>query len=305
MRASPLIRCVVAVLMMAVAPASFAQSYPTKPIKLVAPSTPGDAPDVIARLVARQAVDRAGPAGRRREQARCGRRRGLGCGRQGGARRLHADHGQRRFARHQRRRVREAAVRHPARLRAGEPGRRGAERDGRSIRRCRRTPSPSSSRTPRAQPGKLSYASGGNGSSAHMSMELFKSMAGVDIQHIPYKGSSPALTDLVAGQVVVFIGNMPPTVPLVKAGKLRALAVTTKSRSALMPELPTIAGVGAARVRDRRVVRRARAGRDAAGDRQSAVGRDRQDRALARNAREAGGDGRRARRRHAGGIQAR
>jgi len=96
----------------------------------------------------------------------------------------------------------------------------------------------------KSQPGKLSYASGGNGSSAHMSMELFKSMAGVDIQHIPYKGSSPALTDLVAGQVAVFIGNMPPTVPLVKAGKLRALAVTTTAHSALMPELPTIAESG-------------------------------------------------------------
>ncbi|MFO1322782.1 MAG: tripartite tricarboxylate transporter substrate binding protein [Burkholderiales bacterium] len=96
----------------------------------------------------------------------------------------------------------------------------------------------------KSEPGKLSYASGGNGSSAHMSMELFKAMAGVDIQHIPYKGSSPALTDVVAGQVVVFIGNMPPTVPLVKAGKLRALAVTTKSRSALMPELPTISEAG-------------------------------------------------------------
>ena len=113
-----------------------------------------------------------------------------------------------------------------------------------------------------------------------MSMELFKSMSGIDIQHVPYKGSSPALTDLVAGQVVAFIGNMPPTVPLIKAGKLRALAVTTKSRSALMPELPTIAEAGLARLRDRRMVRRAGAGRHAAGDRQSAV---RGDRKIARS----------------------
>ena len=96
----------------------------------------------------------------------------------------------------------------------------------------------------KSQPGKLSYASGGNGSSAHMSMELFKFMSGVDIQHVPYKGSSPALTDLMAGQVAIFIGNLPPTVPLIKAGKLRALAVTAKSRSALMPELPTINEAG-------------------------------------------------------------
>ena len=96
----------------------------------------------------------------------------------------------------------------------------------------------------KANPGKLSYASGGNGSSAHMSMELFKSVSGIDIQHVPYKGSSPALTDVVSGQVVAFIGNMPPTVPLIKAGKLKALAVTTKSRSTLMPELPTISEAG-------------------------------------------------------------
>ena len=96
----------------------------------------------------------------------------------------------------------------------------------------------------KANPGKFSYASGGNGSSAHMSMELFKSMSGIDLQHVPYKGSSPALTDVVSGQVIAFIGNMPPTVPLIKAGKLRALAVTTKTRSALMPELPTIMEAG-------------------------------------------------------------
>jgi tripartite-type tricarboxylate transporter receptor subunit TctC len=96
----------------------------------------------------------------------------------------------------------------------------------------------------KSQPGKLSYASAGNGSSAHMSMELFKFMAGVDIQHVPYKGSSPALTDLMGGQVAIFIGNLPPTVPLIKAGKLRALAVTAKSRSALMPELPTVMEAG-------------------------------------------------------------
>jgi len=96
----------------------------------------------------------------------------------------------------------------------------------------------------KANPGKLSYRSGGNGSSAHMSMELFKSMAGVDIAHVPYKGSTPALTDLIGGQVAIFIGNMPPTVPHVKSGKLRALAVTTKGRSALMPELPTMTEAG-------------------------------------------------------------
>jgi len=98
----------------------------------------------------------------------------------------------------------------------------------------------------KARPGALSYASGGNGSSAHMSMELFKSMTGVDLVHIPYKGSSPALTDVVSGQVAVMIVNLPPAVPLVKAGKLRALAVTTRTRSPLLPDVPTMIEAGVA-----------------------------------------------------------
>jgi tripartite-type tricarboxylate transporter receptor subunit TctC len=96
----------------------------------------------------------------------------------------------------------------------------------------------------KARPGALNYASGGNGSSAHMSMELFKSMARVDLLHVPYKGSSPALTDVISGQVSAMIVNMPPAVPFVKAGKLRALAVTTRNRSPLLPEVPTVAESG-------------------------------------------------------------
>jgi tripartite-type tricarboxylate transporter receptor subunit TctC len=98
----------------------------------------------------------------------------------------------------------------------------------------------------KSRPGALSYASGGNGSSAHMSMELFKSMTGVDLVHIPYKGSSPALTDVVSGQVAVMIVNLPPAVPLVKAGKVRALAVTTRARSPLLPDIPTVNESGVA-----------------------------------------------------------
>ncbi|HET7031825.1 MAG TPA: tripartite tricarboxylate transporter substrate binding protein [Casimicrobiaceae bacterium] len=96
----------------------------------------------------------------------------------------------------------------------------------------------------KSRPGQLGYASGGNGSSSHMSMELFKSMTGVDMIHVPYKGSSPALTDVVAGQDAAMIVNMPPAVPLVKAAKLRALAVTTLTRSPLMPEVPTVSESG-------------------------------------------------------------
>jgi tripartite-type tricarboxylate transporter receptor subunit TctC len=222
---------------------ALAQAWPAKPIKLVAPSTPGDAPDVIARIVAEKLSTALG------QQVVVDNRPGAG-----GV-------------------VGSDAVAKAApdgyTLIMGNAGSHGInaavysklpydiQRDFAPVSQVAIAPNvmvinpgvPATSVAEfiayaKAQPGKLSYASGGNGSSAHMSMELFKAMAGVDIQHIPYKGSSPALTDVVAGQVAVFIGNMPPAVPLVKGGKLRALAVTTKTRSPLMPELPTIAEAG-------------------------------------------------------------
>jgi tripartite-type tricarboxylate transporter receptor subunit TctC len=96
----------------------------------------------------------------------------------------------------------------------------------------------------KANPGKLNYASGGNGSSAHLSAELFKLMAGIDMTHIPYKGASPAIADVIAGNAQVFIGNLPPVLPQVKAGNLRALGVTTLTRSPELPDVPTIAESG-------------------------------------------------------------
>ena len=222
---------------------AFAQAWPTKPIKLVAPSTPGDAPDVIARMVA----DKLSPV--LGQQVVVENRPGAG-GVVGS----------------------EAVAKSPPdgyTLIMGNAGSHGInaavysklpydiQRDFVPVSQVAMAPNivvinpgiPANSVAEfiayaKANPGKLSYASGGNGSSAHMSMELFKSMAGVDIAHVPYKGSTPALTDLIGGQVAIFIGNMPPTVPHVKSGKLRALAVTTKGRSALMPELPTMTEAG-------------------------------------------------------------
>jgi len=92
----------------------------------------------------------------------------------------------------------------------------------------------------KAHPDKLSYASSGSGTSIHMAGELFKLRAGVDIPHIPYKGSAPALTDLIGNQVQLMFDNMPSAWPHVQAGKLRALAVTTAERSATAPDLPTM-----------------------------------------------------------------
>jgi tripartite-type tricarboxylate transporter receptor subunit TctC len=96
----------------------------------------------------------------------------------------------------------------------------------------------------KAKPQSLSYASTGNGSSNHISMELFKSLAGVDIVHIPYKGSAPAVTDLLGGQVQVMFDNVPNVLPHVKAGKLRALAVSGAKRTPLAPDVPTVAEAG-------------------------------------------------------------
>jgi len=92
----------------------------------------------------------------------------------------------------------------------------------------------------RAHPGKLNYASTGNGTSNHLSFELFKTMTGTQITHVAYKGSAPAVTDLIAGQVDVMFDNTPNVLPHVKAGKLKALAVSTRSRTPLAPEIPSV-----------------------------------------------------------------
>jgi tripartite-type tricarboxylate transporter receptor subunit TctC len=96
----------------------------------------------------------------------------------------------------------------------------------------------------KSKPGQLSYASSGNGTSIHLSAELFKTMAGVDMLHIPYKGSAPAVTDLIAGQVQLMFDNLPSSIAQVKAGKLRPIAVTTLKRSPALPDVPTIAESG-------------------------------------------------------------
>ena len=93
----------------------------------------------------------------------------------------------------------------------------------------------------KANPGKINWATSGNGTSVHLSGELFKLMTGVEMANIPYKGSAPALTDLIAGTVQVIFDNMPPSLPHIRSGKLRALAVTTAIRSEALPEVPTVA----------------------------------------------------------------
>jgi tripartite-type tricarboxylate transporter receptor subunit TctC len=92
----------------------------------------------------------------------------------------------------------------------------------------------------KANPGKVNFASGGNGSSLHVAGELFKMMAGVDMVHVPYRGGGPALTDLIGGQVQVMFSNLPESIGYIRAGSLRPLAVTTAARSDALPEMPTV-----------------------------------------------------------------
>ncbi|WP_162583558.1 tripartite tricarboxylate transporter substrate binding protein [Variovorax sp. PBS-H4] len=91
------------------------------------------------------------------------------------------------------------------------------------------------------EPGRLNYASLGNGTAAHLGMEMLKSAAGIDVTHVPYKGSAPAVTDLLAGQVHMMVDGLPSALPHIKAGKLRAIALTSLHRAPSVPDLPTIA----------------------------------------------------------------
>jgi tripartite-type tricarboxylate transporter receptor subunit TctC len=93
----------------------------------------------------------------------------------------------------------------------------------------------------KANPGKINWASSGNGTSVHLSGELFKMMTGIQMTHVPYRGSAPALTDMISGTVHVMFDNMPSSLPHIQAGKLRALAVTTTARSDALPDVPTVA----------------------------------------------------------------
>ena len=93
----------------------------------------------------------------------------------------------------------------------------------------------------KANPGKLNMASSSTGSTIHVAGELFKMMTGINMVHVPYRGGAPALTDMISGQVQVMFDNLPTSIEFIKAGKLRPLAVTTATRSDVLPDLPTVA----------------------------------------------------------------
>jgi tripartite-type tricarboxylate transporter receptor subunit TctC len=100
----------------------------------------------------------------------------------------------------------------------------------------------------KANPGKFNYGSGGNGTNTHLGGELFKSAAGIDLVHVPYKGAGQVLQDLMAGQVQALVTSLPTALPHIKSGKLRALMVTSEKRSPLLPDVPSAKEVGLPKV---------------------------------------------------------
>jgi tripartite-type tricarboxylate transporter receptor subunit TctC len=217
---------------------AWAQTYPTRPLRLIVPFTPGGAPDVIARLMGERLSDRLGQPFI--IENRPGAAGNIGT---------------------------EVVVRAPPDgytllmvLSANTIN--PAIYENLTFNFIRDiVPVASIARAPlvmevhasfpaktvlefiayaKANPGKLNMASGGNGTPLHVAGEMFKMMAGVDMIHVPYRGETPALTDLIGGQVQVMFGVMPASIEHIRAGKLRALAVTGTARSKVLPDLPTV-----------------------------------------------------------------
>jgi len=215
-----------------------AQIYPTRPVRWLVPMAPGDMPDILARLIGQWLSERLGQTF-------------VIENRQGAATNIGT----------------EAAIRTPADgytlVLLGPPAAINATlyeklnfnviRDISPVASMARAPNvmevslsvpvktvPEFIAYAKANPGKLNMASSGAGSSLHMSGELFKMMTGVNLTHVPYRGSVPALTDMLSGQAHVMFDNLPASIEFIKAGRVRALAVTTASRSEALPELPTV-----------------------------------------------------------------
>ncbi len=230
--------CAVAMLAAVASGAAWSQAYPVKPIRIIVPFAPGGGNDLVGRLVARalteslgQAVvveNRAGAGGvLGAEQTVKARPDGYTLGLIGGSYPVNANLYKLNFDP-----LADLApivqisqgpfvvVVHPSM----------------PVRTLKELFA-----LARAKPGAINYASHGTGGIGHLSTELLLNMAQVKMLHVPYKGTGPALTETIAGQTSVVFGSMAPTLPQVRAGRLRALAVTTKERVAVAPEIPTVA----------------------------------------------------------------
>jgi len=239
LRTSPLWLCWS---LLAVAPAAGAQDWPTRPIRMVVPYPPGGPTDIVARVVGQKLSERLG------QTVVVDNRPGAGGNIGADAVAKSAPDGYTMLV---------ATTAHAINMTLfAKPGY-NTRTDFAPVSMLTSGPlvlvtAPS---TPagsvaeliamaRANPGKVTFASSGNGQSTHLAAELFDSMAGVRMTHVPYKGSAPALTDVMAGQATVMFDTMLSAMPFVRDGKLRALAITGATRSPAAPDVPTMAQAG-------------------------------------------------------------
>ena len=238
-----ILRLLLAALLAAPVPAALAQSYPAKPIRIISSFGAGGPNDVFSRLVGQKLSDRLGqPVLVENRVGADGR-----IGAETAAR--SAPDGYTLFM------LGLGHCAHPSLFKLSYD----LEKDFVAIARVASLPlvlivnnGVKASTTgefialAREKPGVLNYASAGNGTSQHLAMEMFANMAGVKLQHVPYKGIGPALTDMMNGQIDALMSPIASALPLVTAGRLRALGMTTAVRFALVPEIPTIAEAGLA-----------------------------------------------------------
>jgi len=219
---------------------TLAQPFPSKPVKLIVPSTPGDSADLVARVISAKLAERWGQAVSVENRPGAGGVVGT-----------------------------ESVANSPADGYTVIMGNAGSHAINQAlyprlpydvlrafvpITLLAATPNvfvinpavPAKSvaefiALAKKEPGKFSYASAGNGSSAHLNAEMLKAFAGIELLHIPYKGAGPAIADVMAGHAQLMIGNLPQFLPHIKSGKLRALAVTSTTRFAATPDLPPMA----------------------------------------------------------------
>jgi len=246
-RRSALISCALSAIVFAAIPAAAQTSWPTKPVRIVVPFAPGGTTDILARAVAPElskalgqqfiVENRAGAGGNIgadlvAKSAPDGYTVLMGTvGTHGINKALYtrlAYDPQKDFA--------------PITLVAGVPN--VMVMNTETAKTLGINSVPDFIRYAKAHPGKLNMASSGNGTSIHLAGELFKSMTGIYMAHIPYSGSGPAMMAMVAGNVDVMFDNLPSAMPQIKGGKLKAFAVTSAERSAALPDLPTIAEAG-------------------------------------------------------------
>ena len=212
-------------------------------VRLVVPFPAGGPTDIVARPLAQMlgdalkatvVIDNRGGAG-----GSLGRR----CRRQVGARRAHAADGHRRHACHQSHALQEIALRRGARFHADRARGDGAGRDRGAPAQPMNTVADLVALAKR-MPGKLNFGSAGAGTPGHLTGEMFKSAAGIDLQHVPYRGSAPAVTDLLGGQLQLMFDPLQSVLSNMQGGKLRAIAISSKTRSSILPNVPTIAESG-------------------------------------------------------------